>query len=242
MGASSMAYTTILSIIPALALSFSIFKAFGGMDKLYAGIEPVIIENLAEGSDDEAIQFIRHFIENAHAGAVGFVGFVGLAITCTSLLYSAEKMINGVWGIPLTRSWWRRLSAYGVFIIIGPLAAAVIVGAATSTDLPAGKLIPGALSTFVLSVGFFSLVYKYVPHRKVQWRPALISGAIVAVAWDLARAIYSLYAKHMVSYNHIYGSLAAVPILLLWIYIVWVVILTGAALSAAIQMRYDPAP
>src|SRR5690349_12768440 len=83
--ASSLAYTTILSIIPALAVSFSIFQAFGGLEKVYGAIEPIIIQNLAEGTGEEAMQAIRKFIGNVHAGTVGVTGFIGLVFTTMSM-------------------------------------------------------------------------------------------------------------------------------------------------------------
>ena len=101
--ASSLAYTTILSIIPVLALAFAIFQAFGGTEKLYGVIEPFIIENLAEGADEQAINMIRTFIGNVHAGAVGAGGLVGLIITCISMFSSIDNAINRIWGVPETR-------------------------------------------------------------------------------------------------------------------------------------------
>ena len=91
--ASSLAYTTLLSIIPLLAVSFAIFQAFGGLDRLQATLEPVLISNLATGSGEAASEYLRRFIRNAHAGAIGATGFLGLFVTSVSLLYSIDKAI-----------------------------------------------------------------------------------------------------------------------------------------------------
>lgn len=239
LAASSLAYTTILSIIPVLALSFSIFQAFGGMEKLYATIEPMIIHYLAEGASDDAIQAIRGFITRIHAGALGATGLVGTIITSMLLLSSGETAINRVWKAPIHRSLFQRISAYWLFITLGPLALAVSVGVATSYKIPLTHLLPSGTGIFILTTLIFFLIYKFVPNRKVDWKPALIASTITAVFWNLARWGYALYTKEIVTYNKIYGSLAAIPILLVWIYIIWLIILTGAAVTAALQKRFD---
>jgi membrane protein len=238
--ASSLAYTTILSIIPVLAVSFSIFQAFGGMEKLYSTIEPFILSNLAEGSSEEAIEAIRRFIGNIHAGALGVGGFIGLVLTTMSMLSSIEKAINKVWKTTTNRPLFNRIASYWFFVTLGPLALSVIVGAVGSADFSLiSKFLPGGTGIFVITALGFAIVYKYVPNRHVHWIPAVFSGVVTAMFWNIARIGYALYTTKVVSYSKIYGSLGAIPILLLWIYIVWVIILSGAALSAALQKRFE---
>jgi membrane protein len=238
MVASSLAYTTILSIIPLLAVSFAIFQAFGGLDKLHDTLEPFILSNLAEGSSAEAMGKIREFIDNAHGGALGVGGFIGLVFTSMSMLSSVENAINRLWAAPRTRSLFHRIATYWLVITMGPLAAAVAVGAASSSSkFPLTRLLPSGTGLFVLTIALLSAVYKWVPHCKVRWKYAFIAGGSAAVLFNLAQAGFRLYTARVLSYSKIYGSLGAVPILLLWIYIVWVVILGGAAFSAALQKR-----
>jgi membrane protein len=238
--ASSLAYTTILSIIPVLAVSFAIFQAFGGMQKLYEVIEPMILSYLAEGADEQAIEALHRFIGNIHAGAVGVGGLIGLIFTSMSMLFSAEKAINHVWQAPITRGLFQRISSYWLFITLGPLALSVLVGFATTSNLPISKFFPSGTGMFLITVSIFFCVYKWVPHVRVKWQYALISAAVTSTFFNLARLGYSLYTKNVVTYNAVYGSLGAVPILLLWIYIVWVIVLGGAALTAALQKRTQP--
>jgi membrane protein len=237
--ASSLAYTTILSIIPVLAVSFSIFKAFGGLEKLYSTIEPLIINNLAEGVSEEAIAQIRTFIGNIHVGAIGVGGFIGLLITTMIMLNRIEIAINHVWRAPTTRPIFQRFATYWVFITLGPLAASVIVGVATSSDYPITKILPGGTGILLITIGFFFLLYKFVPNRPVDWKPSLVAATFTAIVWNVARLSYLAYVKHVVTYGKIYGGLASIPILLVWIYIVWLIVLTGAALTAALQKRVD---
>jgi membrane protein len=239
MVASSLAYTTILSIIPVLAVSFAIFQAFGGMQKLYDLVEPMILSNLAHGASSEAIAMLHKFIDNTHAGAVGVSGLVGLIFTSMSLMFSAEKAINFVWQTKPTRSVFQRVAAYWLFITLGPLALSVAVGTATSFNFPLAKLLPSGTGIFILTIGIFFCVFKWVPNTKVKPLFALISAAVTAAFWNIARVSYLLYTDHVVSYNKIYGSLGAIPILMLWIYILWIIVLSGAALTAALQKRSE---
>lgn len=239
MVASSLSYTTVLSIIPVLAVSFSIFQAFGGMSKLYATIEPFILQNLAEGSSDEAMEAIRKFIGNIHAGAVGAGGLVGLIVSCMSMLGGAEKGIHQVWGVPNTRSFFHRIAAYWLIITLGPLALAIGLGFATSSDLPLQSILPSGTGIFGVTILLFFLIFKYVPSTRVNSTAALISAALTAVAWNLARILYGFYNAKVLTNSKIYGSLAAIPILLLWIFIAWLIVLTGSAFSVALHRRFN---
>jgi membrane protein len=237
--ASALAYTSILSIIPLLAVSFSVFKAFGGLEKLYAIIEPFIFENLAEGSDEKTLETVRSFIGNIHAGTLGLGGLIGLLFTSMSMLYSVETSINDVWGAKVRRRLFTRVTLYWFFITVGPLALSVIVGIATALDMPLSKVLPSGTPFLLISVGFFYAIYKYVPHRIVHWKAALIAAGVTTLTWGIARFGYSIYIQKVVSYDKIYGSLGAIPIFILWIYVAWLVILSGAALSASIHPYFE---
>jgi membrane protein len=235
--ASSLAYTTLLSIIPLLALSFAIFQAFGGLSKLYETIEPLILSNLAEGAGDEVLNKLHEYIDNTHAGVVGAGGLIGLIVTCISMLASAEKAINHVWRVKITRSLFHRIASYWLFITLGPLALSIGVGIATSSKIPLVNLLPSGTGLYVIVVLGFTLVYKWVPQTLVRWSFAIIAANVTAVLWTLAKAGYNLYTRQVVSYHKVYGSLGAIPLLMLWIYIEWIIVLTGAALCATLQKR-----
>lgn len=237
--ASSLAYTTILSIIPLIAVSFSIFKMFGGMEKLYGTLEPFIFENLAEGSDEKTLETIRSFVSNIHAGTLGITGFIGLIITSMTMLASVEKSVNRVWKVPESRPLFQRIQTYWMFITLGPLALAVALGGATTLNVSVKQILPSGVVLFPILVCVFFGMYKYIPHRRVYWQPALIASLTTSITWLVAKAAYSFYVKKVVAYDKIYGSLGAIPILLVWIYVAWLVILAGAALSAALQRRVE---
>ena len=235
MVASSLAYTTLLSVIPVMAVSFAIFQVFGGMQRVYGVIEPIILHNLAQGTGEEAIGAIRAFVTNTHAGAVGLSGFIGLVFTSMSLLSSIENAINLIWQTPIKRPLARRIAFYWLFITLGPLSIAVVLGALTSMSDPIAWALPDWGVSSLVAVGFFFLLNKFVPQEPVKTRPALMAALITTANWALAEGGFRYYTRHVATYGRIYGSLGAVPVVLLWIYIVWVIVLTGAAMTAALQ-------
>jgi membrane protein len=237
--ASSLAYTTILSIIPVLALSFVIFRAFGGLERLYNTLEPFILSNLSQGTSKDVMQRISGLINNVSAGTIGAGGFLGLIFTSMSLMLSIENSFNRIWKVVNTRSWFHRIASYWLFITLGPLALSVGLGIATSSHFPLTQFLPSWSGGFALVACLLTLVYKYVPNTQVRWKYALISGFWTTVIWNLTRLGYDLYVARIASYNRIYGSLAAIPILLFWIYLTWLAILAGAALTATFQKRLE---
>ncbi|MBI2712446.1 MAG: YihY/virulence factor BrkB family protein [Bdellovibrio sp.] len=186
--ASSLAYTTLLSIIPLLAVSFAIFNAFGGMKNLYSTLQPLVLSNLAQGASEDVIERLNHFISK-------------------------------------------------FFITLGPLGLSIAVGFVGSESRSVFTLFPSGTGMYLLSIFIFFLINKFVPHAQVRTPYALISGWVTATIWKLATFSYALYTKNVLTYNKIYGSLAAIPILMLWIYIAWIIILGGAALTASLQKR-----
>ena len=237
MVASSLAYTTILSIIPVLAVSFAVFQSFGGMEKVYDRIEPLILSYLAEGTNIEVIQILKNLIRNTHSGVLGVSGLIGLIFTSMSMLFSAEKAINQAWEIQVTRGFLHRFSIYWLFISLGPIALSVVLGLATRFQFPVWTILPSWSGGFLLETAFFFCIYQWAPQTRVLWTCSLLSATITAGFWNLARVTYAYSAQNILSYNKIYGSLAAIPIVLLWIYILWVILLSGAALTVAIQKR-----
>ncbi len=236
--ASALAYTTILSVIPLIAVCFSILKAFGGLENLYAKIEPFVFENLAEGSDEQTLTVIRSFVDHIHPTSLGIGGVVALLFTSMSMLASIEKTINKIWKTKLQRGILKRIGIYWFFITLAPLTLAIAIGAAESLEIPLSKVLPTGTSFFFILVAAFYGMYRYIPHCPVYWRAALVASVGTSAIWILAKNVYGIYVHHFVSYDRIYGSLAAIPILLVWIYVAWLVVLTGAAFSASLQSHY----
>lgn len=235
---ASLAFMTILSIVPVLALSFAIFKAFGGLERLYDALEPVIVNNLAQGVSDQAVKQLHVFIDNIHASAVGITGLLGLILTSMGMLSNAEKAINQVWHSENQRNIFQRVSAYWLFVTLGPLFASGAIGFATSNNFPLASFFPSGTGMFGLTVLVFFFAYKWVPNTFVDPRCASISALLAAVLFQVAHTLYGLYVTLVVPMNRFYGSLGAIPIAMIWIQILWIIILAGAALTVVLQRRF----
>lgn len=236
--AGSLTYTTLLSIVPLLALSFAIFKAFGGLDKLYETVEPILANILAQGVSDQVIRTLHGFVENVHANAVGLGGLIGLILTTMSMLSSAEKAINLVWRTENQRNIFQRVSSYWLLVTLGPIFASFAIGFATSNDFPLSSVFPSGSGMFALTIAAFFFTYKWVPNAPVSPLAAAISALLTAIAFNLARMLYGLYIAKAIGANQFYGSLGALPVLMVWIHLLWTIILSGAALTVALQRRF----
>ena len=243
--ATALAYTTLLSIVPFLAVAFSMFKAFGGMEKATEPIKAFILSNLTTGTGSAAVQYLDQFIENFRSGAVGLIGFVLLILSIIGVLASIEKAFNDIWGIPNTRPFIRRFTTYWTLITIGPIFLGIslsITGALQSNQLVtqilslsgAEKFLVGKIP-WLVTWGLFTALYLVMPNIRVKVRAALLGGIFGGTLWEIAKYGYTLYAAKVVTQYKVYGSLGIVPIFLVWIYYTWLVVLLGAQLTYADQ-------
>ena len=237
--ASALAFKTLLSLVPLLAVSFATFKAFGGLDRLYDTIEPFILNTLAQGISDQVMKELQVFIDRVHAGAVGAGGLLALIWITMSMLSAAEKAINHVWQAEANRGFFQRVSSYWLFVTLGPLTASITLGFATSNNLPVSQFFPTGFGAFLGTVGVLFITYKWVPTARVSGRWALTAATLSALAFTAGKSLYGFYTREIMVLDRFYGGLAALPVLMLWIQILWIIILMGAAITVSLQRRYD---
>lgn len=243
--ATALAYTTLLSLVPFLAVTFALFKAFGGLEKASEPLKAMILSNLATGTGDVVAGYLDQFIENFRSGAVGLVGFVLLILSVVGVLATIEKAFNDIWEIPQSRAFIRRFTTYWTLITTGPVLIGVtlaVTGALQSSKLVNQILsLSGAEKFFIAKIpwlitwGMFTGLYLIMPNTRVKIRSALMGGIIGGTLWELAKYGYTLYATRIIKNYAFYGSLGMVPIFLVWIYYTWLVVLIGALLAYADQ-------
>ncbi len=235
--AGSLAFTTAVSLVPLLAVSLSVFTAFGGMESLLNKIEPFLLHNLVDASGAELSRSIRHMIDRVHSGALGATSAVGLMFASTKLFHDMEKAVHRVWGIASDRKMWRQFIIYWLLIFFGPLFLAILLGILGSKDL--GLIGPTPRAVILLFFEFSALlgIYKFVPSTYVSWRSSLLSALCAVIAIGVVQSSYSTIMKTFLTTNKIYGSLASVPLFLIWILILWWVCLTGVAFCAVLERR-----
>lgn len=244
--AMGLVYTTLLSLVPLLALAFSMLKAFGVDNAL----RPVLHRFLAPlGSQaDEIIDKVVGFVENVQVGVLGAIGVVLLMYSVVSLIQKVESGCNYIWQVRKMRSLGRRFTEYLSILIVGPivvLAASSMTASLTSNTVveylstiePFGTslYVAGRMVPYVLySIGF-TLLYAFMPNTKVHWLPAMGGGIFAGVLWQTASLGFAVFASNSSNYNAIYSSFAILILLLVWLYVSWLIMLLGCRVAFLLQ-------
>ena len=244
--AMSLVYTTLLSIVPLLALSFSVLKAFGAHNQ----IRPMLLQALAPLGEKgvEITDRVIEFVNNIKVGVLGAVGLVLLFYTVISLMQKIEDNFNFIWRVHRRRSIARRFSDYLSVIIFAPVlvfAAMALSTAALHTDLvqammqvrPLGRLISlfTDLLPFLLVIAAFTFVYVFIPNTRVRFHAAL-GGAIVAgVLWQLTGWIFAAFIVGSAKYAAIYSAFATLILFMIWLYAGWLILLLGSSIAFYLQ-------
>jgi membrane protein len=244
--AMSLVYTTLLSIVPLIALSFSVLKGLG----FHRELEPVLytfLEPLGEKAYDITAK-VMEFVDNVRGGVLGSIGLVFLIYNVISMIQKVEESFNFVWRVDQPRSFGRRFSEYLSMMVIGPailVAAVGVLGSMTSSWVmrtlmeyePFGTLIQmtGRLTPYLLVVGVFTFLYGFVPNTHVRFRAAFVGGALAGLAWVTMGVILASFVKTSGGTMVIYAGFAVVIVGLIWLYISWLVLLLGAQLAFYVQ-------
>lgn len=243
--AFSLAYMTLLATVPVLALAFSMLKAFGGLERANERLMPFMMENLAAGSAEKVSEYVTGVIKNVDAGGISGVSALVLFWTMTVLFSNVEKSVNEIWGVRTGRPLYQRITNYTVLVVLGPLLLSVSLSAAVNlprlpwvstvlTYLPlSGKLF--SVPPFLFTWTIFSLAYRMLPNTSVRLKSAVVGGIMAGSVWEFAKLLNIWTAKSLFFYGAVYGSLATLPIFLLWIYITWLIFLMGARFAYADQ-------
>ena len=244
--AMSLVYTTLLSIVPLLALSFSVLKAMGVHQRmeplLYQFFEPMGPQGM------EVAERILGFVDNMRVGVLGSVGLALLVYTVISLVQKIERSFNMIWRVPEMRSMAQRFSNYLSVIMVGPLLMVSAIGVTAtifSSNVvqrfmeiePFGSLIVmvSRFTPFFLVVGAFTFVYVFIPNTRVKLRYAFIAGLVAGVSWQAAGMLFASFVANSTKYAAIYSGFAVGIILLIWIYLNWMILLLGASLAFYMQ-------
>lgn len=244
--AMSLVYTTLLSLVPFLALAFSVLKALG----VHNSLEPVLEQLLAPLGDQAAVisRSILGFVDNIKVGVLGSIGVSMLLYTAVSMISKIETSFNFIWKISQTRGATQRFGEYLSVLIIGPVLVFSALGLTASvrsstivTRLaeiePFGTtlLLVTQLAPYALIVGAFTFMYAFIPNTRVRLGAAAAGGLFGGVAWESASVGFAKFVAGASSYSAIYSGFAIVIILLIWLYLGWLIILFGCRLAFYIQ-------
>ena len=239
--ASSLTFTTLLALVPFVTVALAVFTAFPMFGKMQSLLQRWLVDSLIPDTIARSVlDYLTQFASKA--SGLGAVGLSILFVTALALILTIDRTLNNIWRVPKLRPLGQRVLIYWAAITLGPLLLAISLTLTTSMASAASRGIGQALpqSTrfifdsieFVLLAAGMAGLYRYVPNTLVHWRHAWAGGIFVAIGIEVAKKVLGLYLSSVPTYSVLYGTFATLPILLLWIYVAWVIVLLGAVVAA----------
>jgi membrane protein len=238
--AASLTYTTLLALVPLLAIGLALMTVFPVFEEFSLATQRFFEENLLPPKVGETVLgYLRDF--SAGAGRLTLVGIAALAVSAYFMMHTIETAFNAIWRVRRRRPFALRVLVYLGVVTLGP----VLVGASLTTtsyfvtaslglvaEVPGGQAALLTLAQLLLTSIAFTLLYWVVPNRTVPLRHAAAGGCVTAVLFEVTSRAFGLYIGHVSTYTLLYGAFAVVPLLLVWVYMAWAVALLGAVLTA----------
>ncbi|MBT3068494.1 YihY family inner membrane protein [Rhodoferax sp. U11-2br] len=238
--ASSLTFTTTIALVPLFTVVLAVFTAFPMFAKFQLVLQQWLIESLIP--DSIARQVLGYLTQFAgKASRLGGVGLGILFLTALALILTIDRTLNGIWRVRQPRPLGQRVMVYWALMTLGPLLLALslsLTSYALSTSKGVVGALPGGLQflldglQFVLLAWGMAALYHFVPNTHVRWSHAWAGGLFVSAAFELAKRVLVLYLAKVPTYSVLYGAFATVPILLVWLYVAWVIVLMGAVIAA----------
>jgi membrane protein len=240
--ASSLTFTTVLALVPLFAVGLAVFAAFPVFGKFQDTIQRWLIESLVpESIARQVLSYLTQF--SRKASRLGSVGLVAVLMSAVFLMVTIERTLGQIWRLRRQRPLAQRVLLYWSAITLGPLllgASLAITSYVVTASRDVVDVLPGSVRwlldsfEFLLLTACVSGLYFYVPYTRVRWRHAITAGFLVAGALELAKKLMAVYLLQVPTYSLIYGAFAALPILLVWIYVTWLLVLLGAVLASSL--------
>jgi len=246
MRAMGLVYTTLLAIVPLIAVSFSVLKGFG----VHNQIEPALL-NILEPLGDKGVEItsrIIEFVDNIKVTVLGSVGLALLFYTVVSLMQKIERAFNFTWRVSEQRPFSQRFSDYLTVILIGPVLVFSALGLTATIEQHqfvqavmqvdvigpfmhfVGRLIP-----YMLVIAAFTFIYIFVPNTKVKIRSALVGGLVAGILWETVGWGFAAFVVNSTKYMAIYSAFATLIVLLIWLYVSWLILLIGGSIAFYVQ-------
>lgn len=240
----SLTYSTVLALVPALALIFAISRGFGFQDTVQN--ELYVIFPAQQKAISTAISFVDSYLKQSSQGLFVGVGIVMLLWTLVSLLSNIEEAFNSIWNVKKSRSFPQKVTDYIAICLMVPVLMICSSGASIfmstivqeNLNLPFLTPVINSLLEFaplVMAWLAFTLSYFLIPNTKVQIKYAAIAGAVCAVAFQVLQLLFVNGQIYVTKYNAIYGSFAFLPLMLIWLQLSWLILLTGSVLAYSLQ-------
>ncbi|MBE7369889.1 YihY family inner membrane protein [Ramlibacter pallidus] len=238
--ASSLTFTTTIALVPFFTVALALFTAFPIFGKLQQTLQTWLVQSLVP--DAIARQVLGYLTQFAgKASRLGGVGLAALVVSAIALVLTIDRTLNNIWRVRRPRPLAQKLMIYWAAITLGPMLLAVSLGTTTyllTASRGVTRALPGVLGfmldlvEFVLMAAALTALYRYVPNTPVRRGHAIAGGVFATLGIEVAKRLLAWYLAKVPTYSVVYGAFATVPILLVWIYIAWVIVLLGAVVTA----------
>ncbi len=250
--ASALTYLTLLSLVPLLAVVYSVIDLFTGEAQIHDRVQSYINSQLGIGAGAAIAGALTTFTSKATIQTLGAIGSAVLLISVLSLLWNIESAFNHIYAVRKPRSPVQRLLKYWSFLTLGPifLTLSLYVSWTISRMQEAhgqsghSEVLHAiaALSSIAITYAGLAFLYKVIPNARVRLRSALSAAFVAGTVWEVAKFLFAWGSSRMVQVHKIYGSVAVLPITLTWIYISWLIALVGCRLCFALDASRNPGP
>lgn len=240
LSASSLTFTTTIALVPFFTVALAVFTAFPMFGKLQANLQSWLVQSLVpEGIARQVLGYLTQFA--GKASRLGGLGFAALVVSAIALVLTIDRTLNNIWRVRRPRPFGQRILIYWAVITLGPVLLAASLGLTSylaSASRGLVRELPNLVTflltalEFVVLAAAYTALYRYVPNTPVKRAHAIAGGVFAAVGIELAKRLLAWYVASVPTYSVVYGAFATVPILLVWIYIAWVVVLLGAVIAA----------
>jgi membrane protein len=234
--AMALTYISIFSLLPAVMVTVSMVRSFPDLDRVRLQIQDFLTTNLAVGARDKVQGYLDQYVFGSSAMTPGLLGFALLLASAVALLAHVEHAVNVIWSVRHPRPRLQRWLTYWAALTIGPLvmAGSIAIALDAHEQLGAPRVV-GQVAAVALTYVFFVAAYLVLPATRVRFWPALGGGVIAGTAFELGKGLYTWAATHLFRFQAVYGSIAAVFVFLLWVYLAWTIFLFGARLAFVLQ-------
>lgn len=242
--AGYLAYVSLMSLVPLMVVMFSVMTAFPLFAEIKVALENFVYNNFLPTSSQAIQQHISGFVNNASKMSVIALSF--LFLFAMLLMSAIDKSVNHIWQVKKKRRWITSFSVYWLVLTLGPILASVSIALSSyilslvplsveeSTSIGRSLLY---LLPFIASSVTFGFLFLAVPNTNVAMKYAAIGAIFSAVLFEVAKKLFAIYVLALPSYQAIYGALATIPILFLWVYLSWLIVLTGVVLTVTLQKQ-----
>lgn len=237
--ASGLAYSSLLATVPLVAVLFALFSAFGAFDDVKVKVEDLLIDHFLPTQKEELVTYLNDFTEAARS--LGLPGFILLILTAILLLDTIESNFNDIWHVRRRRRMVSKITSYTSVLVFGTLflGASLSMSAKIKTEIFTGSILDRSFVNWALDWGLtlsltlsgFLLMYLIVPNTRVRFKSAALGALVGGLLWELGKNLFANSIGRSVKYSTIYGSLAAFPIFLVWLYVTWVILLLGLEIA-----------